>query len=306
MQNIKIALDWTPNTNHTGLFVALDLGYFTENLLHVEIINPKEDNYAITPAKKLEMGLVDFAVTSFESVISLNTKENSVQAIAVAALLQEDLSSIVTLKSSNIDRPRALENHIYASYKARYEDKIVKKMITNDNGSELLQIIYPDKLGIWNTLLNHKADATWIFDNWEGIEAKTNNIELNHFKLADFGIPYGYSPVIITTKENIEKNSAKYQLFLECTRKGYQYTINNTQAAVQILSTYLSNEEVRKIDLIESQAFTSNYYGDAQTWGKMDLLKVDEFIHWLIQNDIEDETAKQYTFFTNELLNNQQ
>jgi ABC-type nitrate/sulfonate/bicarbonate transport system substrate-binding protein len=120
----------------------------------------------MTPGKKLELDIADFAIAPFETVISLNNKVNQVQAVAVSAIMQKDVSSIVSLKSSNIISPKQLDGKTYASYKARYEDHIVNEMIKNDGGKGELNIIYPEKLGIWNTLLSGNAHATWIFDNW--------------------------------------------------------------------------------------------------------------------------------------------
>ena len=190
MTTIKIALDWTPNINHIGIFVAKEMGFYHEEKIDVQILNPADDNYSLTPGKKLEMGITDFAIAPFETVISLNNKINTVNAIAVFAILKEDISSIATLSSAGINRPKDLDGKIYASYKARYEDHIVKELIKNDGGSGDIKLLYPDKLGIWNTLLQQKADATWIFNNWEGIEAASKNIALNKFQLTDFNIPY--------------------------------------------------------------------------------------------------------------------
>lgn len=148
MTTLKLALDWTPNTNHIGFFIAKELGFYKENGIELEILNPIDDNYQLTPGKKLELDIADFAIAPFETVISLNNKANQVQAIAIYAILQEDLSSIVSLKQSNINSPRFLDGKIYASYKARYEDHIVNEMIKNDGGEGKLKIIYPEKLGI--------------------------------------------------------------------------------------------------------------------------------------------------------------
>ncbi|MFT5973166.1 MAG: ABC-type nitrate/sulfonate/bicarbonate transport system substrate-binding protein, partial [Cryomorphaceae bacterium] len=54
MDKITLALDWTPNINHIGFFVALEKGFYKELGLEVEIIDPSADNYAVTPAKKVE------------------------------------------------------------------------------------------------------------------------------------------------------------------------------------------------------------------------------------------------------------
>ncbi len=102
----------------------------------------------------------------------MRIKENLVNVKAVAAILKEDLSAIVTLKAPQINKPSQLDRKVYASYKARYEDFIVNQMVKNDGGKGDMKLVYPEKLGIWNTLLNGIADATWVFMNWEGLEAK--------------------------------------------------------------------------------------------------------------------------------------
>lgn len=302
MIDLKIALDWTPNTNHTGFFVAQELGYYADNNLEISILNPDTDDYTITPAKKLELGLVDFAVAPFESVISLNTKAARVNAVAIAALLQEDISSIVTLAASNITRPRDLDNRTYASYKARYEDAIVRQLIINDGGAGTVQVTYPEKLGIWETLLTGKADSTWIFDNWEGIEAETNQVKLNKFALSDYSIPYGYSPVIIATKEAINEHAAAYRAFLAATKKGFQFAKNAPQQAVVILSKHLPERDARTIDVLKSQEFVAPYYGDETAWGKMNADRVTAFLHWLIQNKLETAAITTCELYTNDLL----
>ena len=75
MTIIKIALDWTHNINHVGIFAAKELGFYKDSRIEIEIINPLEDNYNLTPGKKLELGLTDFAIAPFETVISLNNKK---------------------------------------------------------------------------------------------------------------------------------------------------------------------------------------------------------------------------------------
>ncbi|MGK0376926.1 MAG: ABC-type nitrate/sulfonate/bicarbonate transport system substrate-binding protein [Patiriisocius sp.] len=72
MRTLKIALDWIPNISHIGILVAKQLGYYQEQ--GIEILNPLVDNYQITPRKKLELGLVAFAIPPFETVISCQKK----------------------------------------------------------------------------------------------------------------------------------------------------------------------------------------------------------------------------------------
>jgi ABC-type nitrate/sulfonate/bicarbonate transport system substrate-binding protein len=302
MFSIKIALDWTPNANHIGFFIAKDLGFYREQGLHVEIINPINDNYTTTPAKKLALGEVDFAIAPSESVISLNTKPQPFAVSAVAALLQEDLSAIVTLASSGIDRPQMLDEKIYASYKARYEDGIVKQMVINDGGEGRLKIIYPEKLGIWDTLLAGKADATWIFTNWEGVEAEQKGIRLNYFRLSDYGIPYSYSPVLLSATEKIDSYHKYYRQFLDATRRGYLYAQQHIEEAATLLKAHMSPRDRAHVNVVQSLQQTAPVFGSADTWGVMQPQKVQAFLNWLQETGLEPHAASLHDRFSNELL----
>jgi hypothetical protein len=95
--------------------------------------------------------------------------------------------SSVTLKSSGISRPQQLDGKVYASYAARFEGRIVQKLIQADGGKGDYKESTPEKLGIWNTLVTGEADGTWVFKGWEGVEAALMGLELNEFTLGDYG-----------------------------------------------------------------------------------------------------------------------
>ncbi|NBC57625.1 MAG: ABC transporter substrate-binding protein, partial [Bacteroidetes bacterium] len=297
------ALDWTPNVNHIGFLISKTLGYYEAAGIKLEILNPQDDNYALTPGKKLELDKTDFAIAPTETVISLNNKRNKVEAVAVYTILQEDLSRIASLRSSKIDSPEQLDGNIYASYNARYEDHIVREMVKNAGGKGDFKIINPEKLGIWNTLLQGKADATWIFDNWEGVEAETQNIELKKFKLEDYNIPYGYSPIVLTTRKKLKANQHLYSKFIEATKKGFLYTKENLQESKEILQNHVTSHDLENIDLIKSIKWTLPYFGDELNCGKMNSYKVKTFLEWLVKHKLEQENILDQKLFTNELFN---
>ncbi len=286
MKKLKIALDWTANTNHTGFYLAQQKGFYREMGLDVEILTPDSDNYETTPAKKVELGKADFALCPFESVISYRTKKKPFDAVALATIFQEDVSAIATLTDKNIQSPKDMDGLIYASYKARYEDEIVRQMIKNDGGKGTIEIVYPDKLGIWETIIKGKVDATWIFKNWEGIRAKNEGIQLNLFSMKDYGIPYGYSPIIMASKKATESNLEEYLKFIKATKQGYLYAKVNPKESVKIISPFVANQD-KNIDLLESQEYTSPFYGDDKNWGILEKEKVDVFLDWLKKMDLE-------------------
>lgn len=300
-EKIKIALDWTPNINHIGFFVAQEKGFYSANGIEVEIIDPSIDNYAVTPAKKVELGEADFALCPTESVISFRTKAEPFPLKAVAAIFQQDLSAIAVNKEANVHSPKGLDGKTYASYKARYEDQIVKQMIRNDGGEGSIEVVYPEKLGIWETLVKSQYDATWIFLNWEGVEAEQNGVALNYFKMQDYGIPYSYSPVIVVDERNIEAKSAAYRSFLKAVKEGFQYCRTNPVEATQILKKYVPEQD-QKIDLEKALQQSVGALGDEQQWGKMDEENIRTFLDWLYKNNLETQQLEAKTLFTNQLL----
>ena len=168
MAPLTVALDWTPNTNHIGFYVAKSRGWYADAGLEVTLLSPHHDAYKATPAARVADGSASFAVTPTESVISSHTLPPSQRGtkpclVAVAALQARTTSAVVTLKASGRDTPAKLDGANYASYGARYEGRIVQQLIKNSGGTGVYTESVPEMLGIWNTLLAGKADATWVF-----------------------------------------------------------------------------------------------------------------------------------------------
>ena len=299
-KDLVLYLDWTPNINHIGFFVAKDLGFYENLGIRINILDPSTDDYKITPAKKVELGESDFALCPFESVISYRTKSKPFDLIAVAAVLQKDLSAIA-VKNKAITSPKFLDNKTYASYGARYEDLIVKQMIINDGGNGTINIKYPNKLGIWETVMKDKYDSTWIFLNWEGIEAKGKNIALNYFKMSDFNIPYSYSPVVVGSEKLLHENKELVKKFLLATREGFLFTLSNKIKSVEILGQYIPDYE-KEVNLTDALEETAEAFIDNNVWGKINDSNVDIFINWLLKNNIIDLNFDYKKLFTNNFL----
>ena len=297
---VNLYLDWTPNVNHIGFLVANELGFYKDLDLKVQILDPSIDNYKVTPAKKVELGESDFALCPFESVISYRTKDKPFDLTAIAAILQKDLSAIAVI-DSRIKSPRYLDNKTYASYGARYEDLIVKQMIINDGGKGTVDFKYPEKLGIWETLVSKKQDSTWIFLNWEGIEAKNKNISLNYFKMRDFKIPYSYSPVIVGSEKFCNEHQELVKKFLVATKKGFLFSISNKNEAVDILSKFIPGHE-SELNLEDALEETIKALLDNNSWGKIRESNINKFVNWLKENEIVESNLSIKHLFTNSFI----
>lgn len=302
MQDLTLALDWTPNINHIGFFIAKEKGFYEDQGVRLNILDPSSDNYQVTPAKKVELGTADFALCPTESIISYRTKQTPFKLMAIAAILREDLSAIAVKSDGKINSPQELDGKRYSSYQARYEDEIVRQMIKNDGGTGDFEIGYPNKLGIWNTVLNDEFDATWVFLNWEGVEAESLDVPLTYFRMRDYDIPYSYSPVIAANENKISTKETAYKNFLSASRQGYLYASDHPEEAIKLFKKYVPEKDA-KIDLNKALAASAPYFGDVQTWGKMEESVVSEFLSWIYDKQLEKQQLKVGEIITNQLLN---
>jgi NitT/TauT family transport system substrate-binding protein len=289
MSDIELALDWTPNTNHTGIYVAEAEGYYDDVGLDVRIRSPAEDDYEQTPAKRAATGESTVAIAPSESAISYHIHPDYDALTAIAAVCQQDTSAIVALGDSEIDRPADLDGKTYASYDARFEDHIVEQLVRSDGGEGDIEITTPPKLGIWNTLLDGDADATWVFMPWEGVMAERDGIDLTPFYLDDYGVPYGYTPLMLASPATIDEQGEDLRRFLDATGRGYEFAAEQPADAARILGETAAGPE--SLDdtefLIESQQqLAENYLTGEGDWGRMVEDRWVQFVEWLADEEI--------------------
>jgi NitT/TauT family transport system substrate-binding protein len=281
---IRLALDRTPNTNHTGFYVALAKGAYEQAGLDVELISPEDANYQIAPARRLVQREAELAITPSESIISYQS--NGVPLVAVATVLARDISAIVTLKESGIVRPKQLDGKVYASYGARYEDEIIRQLIQNDDGRGQFVSHKLPSSGIWRALLTREVDAAWCWLTWEGVKADIEGVDLNQFLFDDYGIPYGYNPVLTAHRDWCNQNPDALRRFLEATAAGFRFALKNSDEAARILMKTANHPTLTKRNFVEqSQQMVSGYYMDGEGhWGFMHRSIWVSFTNWMIRN----------------------
>ncbi|CAK0743552.1 hypothetical protein CVIRNUC_001479 [Coccomyxa viridis] len=284
LESITIALDWTLNTNHTGFVVAKALGYYEKEGLQVHLIEPGVPY--VPPAERVRDGSATFAVAPSETAISSRSQKDKPMLQAVAALLSEDTSAIVTLKSSGLDTPKELEGKCYASYGARYEGRIVQRLIENSGGVGSFKEVAMPAREIWDAVLKGEADATWIFLGHEGVQAEMEGVRLNVFKLSDYDIPYGFTPILVGNPETMRQRVSSMEAFFEATGRGYEYAAAHPQEAAALLVEE-SRGVLDKDFAVKSQEFASKHYCSASgRWGYMEPQRWQTFLEWLHDSEL--------------------
>ena len=297
-QKIKIVLDWVPNTNHTGLYVAKDLGYFKEEGLDVEIVQPPEGSTTAL----IGAGGAEFGISFQDTLAKSFAKENPVPVTAVAAILQHNTSGIISLKEKGIDSPKKLEGKKYATWEDNIEQAILKKLVTDDKGDFSKVKLIPYTITDVVTGLKTDVDAVWVYYAWDGIATERAGLQTNFLKIRDYGeeLDY-YSPVIIANNDFLKKNPENAKKVLKAIKKGYEYAMKNPEESAKIL---VKNSPELDINLVTaSQKWISKeYQSDAKEWGIIDGNRWNRFYEWLYKNKaVEREIPKNFGY-SNEYL----
>ena len=297
-QKIKIVLDWVPNTNHTGLYVAKDLGYFKEEGLNVEIVQPPEGSTTAL----IGAGGAEFGISFQDTLAKSFAKESPVPVTAVAAILQHNTSGIISLKKKGIDSPKKLEGKKYATWEDNIEQAILKKLVTDDKGDFSKVKLIPYTITDVVTGLKSDVDAVWVYYAWDGIATERAGLQTNFLKIRDYAkeLDY-YSPVIIANNDFLKKNPEIAKKVLKAIKKGYEYAMKNPEESAKIL---VKNSPELDINLVTaSQKWISKeYQSDAKEWGMIDGNRWNRFYEWLYKNKaVEREIPKDFGY-SNEYL----
>ena len=295
---IRILLDWTPNTNHTGLFAALDKGWFAEEGLRVTITQPPEDDALVL----LASGRAEFAVSFQEWMGPAIAKErDALPVTAVAAIISRNTSGIMSLKESVIERPADLAGRRFASWEMPIVTAVMRHVVENDGGDFNAVRMVPNNATDAFSALQTDVDAIWIYYAWDGIAAEVNGVEINYlaFGTLDSTLDF-YTPVLVTNAKWAQANPETVKKFMSAVSKGYNFAIKNPQEAAEILLRH-APELDRELVTRSQQYLQSRYQGDSNRWGEIDPQRWGAFYNWMYEQGLLEKNIGAGGF-TNEYL----
>ena len=299
---ITLCLDWTPNTNHTGFYVADKLGYYEEEGLKITIVQPPEDGSALMTAS----GQAQFGITAQDSMAPSYASENPLGVTAVAALLQHNTSGIISRKGEGCDSPKGLEGKTYSTWDSPVEKAMISYVMEKEGADFSKVNLIPNVItNEPQALKNGDTDAIWIFYGWGGILSEIDEVDCDFFFFSDIDSAMDYyTPTLIANDEFLKENPDTAKAFLRATAKGFQYAINNPEEAARILidgdttGSLIGSEKL----VTESQKWLSEYYiSDAPYWGYIDPQRWNGFYSWLYENSLTDKDLADIGF-TNDYL----
>jgi ABC-type nitrate/sulfonate/bicarbonate transport system substrate-binding protein len=295
---IRVCLDWTPNTNHTGLYAAQSEGYFAREGLKVSILEPPPDG----ALPLLAAGKAEFAVDFQETMgPAIAKKSGALPVEAVAAIISHNTSGLMSLKKSGITRPRDLEGKRVDAWGDPLEEKIEQTLVQDDGGDPAKVTFLPDASTDAFSALQSGTDAVWVYYAWEGMEALEKGAEINYLDIGKLNRAFDwYTPVLVTNTAYAKAHPQRVRAFLRALSAGYAFAAKAPDKAAEILLKAAPELDASLVK--QSQNYlASRYRSDAPKWGWIDGKRWDAFYEWMYNSGLL-ETSLRDKGYTNEYL----
>lgn len=295
LQKLRLVLDWTPNTNHTGLFVARDLGYFKAAGLEVEIIQPGEN----TAEKMVASNQAEFGVSYQESVTIARSENIPVKSIA--AIIQHNSSGFASLKQDKITTVQGFEGKTYGSSGWPSELEIVRDLMRSAKADPAKLKVISGVYDFFSTI-GKDVDLEWIYYGWDGVQAKRRGIEINYIPIRELNPVFDYyTPVLISSDQVLNSEPEMVRAFLAAVAKGYEYSIKEPGKAAEILVKAVPDLDLEHLRL-SLDYLKDEFQSDASRWGNQEAVVWQRFADWMYQKRIIRTEVNASELYTNEFL----
>src|SRR3990172_10456812 len=295
---VTFMLDWVPNTNHTGIFVAQAKGYFKEAGLDVKIIQPGE----VRPEAAVASGTTEFGI-SFQEIVTL-ARADKVPIVSVAAVLQHNTSGFASAAGKNVKGPADFEGLRYGTFGTPFEAPTLEVLMKCAGGDfsklKIVDIGFSDPLAL---IAEGQIDLAWIFYGWQGFQAQQQGVALNVAMMKDYFnyIPDYYTPVVISSESTISGKPEVVKAFMKALSRGYGFAAKNPGEAAEVLLA--SVPELDPALVKASQNWLSKYYqAEAPRWGEQKQSVWQGYIDWMVEYGILKTPISASAAFTNAFL----
>ena len=230
--SVRVALDWFPWSNHSGLYIALEKGYFEEEDLDVTIYTPDDP---ATVLLTVGAGQDDFGL-SYQTVVLL-AMEQDVPVVSIAALVQHPLNSVMALKTSGIARPKDLKGKKVGFPGIPTDSLLLETMLKADGVTlddvEMVNVGFDLVPALISEQVDAIVGAYWVH---ESISADNQGYPVNIMRMEEWGIPDFYEIVLVTSTDMAENNSDVVQRFVRAAMRGYREAVADPAGAIDILA----------------------------------------------------------------------
>lgn len=298
LREITVLLEWVPNTNHTGMYVALERGFYEEEGLLVNIIQPEEGG----SAPFIAAGQGEFGISHQEQMTYARTADEPLPVVAIAAILQHNTSGFASPQDKEIKRPRDFEGKKYGGWGSPVEEAMIKTLMEIDGADfSKTEIVTIGAIDFFAAVSEY-VDYTWIYYGWDGVASEVKKFPINFIFLQDYARELDfYTPIIIAREQLLKEEPELVYRFLRATEKGYLFTIDNPKIAIQDLLKHAPEIDA-EIAIASQEYLAKEYQADAPYWGVMEAQRWEDYSRWLYERGLIPRMLNAEAAFDNSFL----
>jgi ABC-type nitrate/sulfonate/bicarbonate transport system substrate-binding protein len=295
-EEVLIALDWTPNTNHTGLYAAQDLGYFKDEHLQSKFLQQSQTNATIL----VGTNKAHFGISFMSDMFKARAKGIPVKAIA--AVIQSNTACFAWRTSSGIKSVKDWEGKKYGGWGSP-EEAATLKYIMEKNGADFSKLtIVTTGIGDFIPSTEKNADFMWVYMGWGGIEARLAGVSFGTLCGKDIDPVFDRpSPLLIASETTLNQNPELVKRFLRAAAKGYTLAATHPKTASEALMRQVP--ELKKPLVLASAEYLAPEYMRGQTkWGAIRRDIWSTVAKWMSEKNLIAKVESPDAYFTNDHL----
>ena len=297
-KRVELMLDYFPNADHAGIYAAQAAGYFEQAGLDVEIRQPPDP---AAPIKQVAAGRVDLAI-SYEPEM-LRARDQGLPVVSVAALVQEPLTTIISLPEAKIRRPADLRRKTVGTAGIDYQSAYLRTILA-DAGVEA-DSVRERNVGFSLTpaLLTGRVDAVLgAFWNYEGTELRLKGKRPRVIRMDDAGVPSYDELVLVAPERSLEANAAKLRAFIGALSRGTRDLRANPDAAIEGLLEANRDLDPELQRAVLEETLPLFFPPEGRPYGWQDPEQWDAFSAWMRDNGLLERAPDPRAAFDNGLL----
>jgi putative hydroxymethylpyrimidine transport system substrate-binding protein len=297
-KRVELMLDYFPNADHAGIYAAQAAGHFEQAGLDVEIRTPPDP---AAPIKQVAAGNVDLAI-SYEPEV-FRARDMGLRVASIAAIVQDPLTSIISLPKAKIRRPADLKGKTVGTagidYQTAYLDTILAEAGVNRDSVKVRNVGF----NLTPALLTGKVDAVLgAFWNYEGTELRMKDKHPQIIRMDEAGVPPYDELVLVANAEALERDSGKLRAFIGALSRGTRDLREDPDRAIEGLleaNPDLDPELQRAVVKVTLPLF---FPPEGRPYGWQDPEQWDAFSAWMKESDLLEQPPDPAAAYDNKLL----
>jgi putative hydroxymethylpyrimidine transport system substrate-binding protein len=297
-KRVELMLDYFPNADHAGIYAAQAAGHFEQAGLDVEIRQPPDPS---APIKQVAAGNVDLAI-SYEPEV-FRARDLGLRVVSIAAIVQEPLTSIISLPKAKIRRPADLKGKTVGTagidYQTAYLETILAEAGVNTDAAKERNVGF----NLTPALLTGKVDAVLgAFWNYEGTELRMKGKRPQIIRMDEAGVPSYDELVLVANADALERDGGKLRAFIGALSRGTRDLREDPDEAIEGLleaNPDLDPELQRAVVKVTLPLF---FPPQGKPYGWQDPDQWDSFSAWMADSDLLQQPPDPPSAYDNTLL----